>query len=60
MSTILTILALALFTPWAIHGIIEWRKDSRWRKNTGAKFDDNWRQVPPPNWASRRGTHEYW
>lgn len=58
---ILSILILAIFALWFIHGLIEWRRDVKFRASTrGALYSDEWRKVPPPNWASRRGTQDYW
>lgn len=39
----------------------EIRRDRQWQqKMRNPIHEETWRQVPPPNWASRRGTHEYW
>jgi hypothetical protein len=48
------------FIGWFAYCIVEWRRDARWRRFNKKKFDESWRQVPPPNWRSSRGGREYW
>ena len=39
----------------------EIRRDREWQKKMrNPIYEETWRQVPPPNWASRRGTQDYW
>jgi hypothetical protein len=57
---ILTIIIATLFLLWATHGLIEHLRDRRFRSATRNSLHENWRKVPPPNWASRRGTQDYW
>ena len=60
MTILITLLAL-LFAAWFTHGLIEYLRDLRWRRVSRHTLQsDPWRQVPPPNWASRRGTQDYW
>jgi hypothetical protein len=59
MKILFAILFL-LFLIWFIHGIIEHLRDRRFRSASRNTLHENWRQVPPPNWASRRGTQDYW
>lgn len=58
--TFLSIILASLFLLWATHGIIEHLRDRRFRSASRNKLHENWRLVPPPNWASRRGTRDYW
>jgi len=53
-------IAATIFLLWAIHGIIEHLRDRRFNRATRNHLHENWRQVPPPNWASRRGTQNFW
>lgn len=49
-----------LFMGYIAAGIYYWLRDRGWRRATRSKYEETWRQVPPPNWASRRGTQDYW
>ena len=53
-------IAATFFLLWFIHGLIEHLRDRRFRSALRNPLHENWRQVPPPNWASRRGTQDYW
>jgi uncharacterized membrane protein len=33
---------------------------TRWYRRWKHQQDQDWRQVPPPNWRSSRGGREYW
>lgn len=57
---ILSGLIITVFVLWSIHGLIEYLRDRRFNRATRHTNFENWRQVPPPNWASRRGTQDYW
>jgi len=52
--------AATIFLLWVAHGIIEHLRDRRFNCATRNTLHENWRQVPPPNWASRRGTQNFW
>lgn len=61
----LSILILAIFALWFIHGLIEWRRDMKFRAATrDVLYSDAWRKVPPPNWRSTRrragSPHNLW
>jgi hypothetical protein len=58
--TAIIIFALCFFICWFAFVFIEWRRDRRFKNATRNPLHENWRQVPPPNWASRRGTQDYW
>lgn len=53
-------IVVIFFLLWAIHGIIEHRRDRRFRGATRNRLHENWRSVPPPNWRSARGGRDYW
>jgi len=53
-------IAATFFLLWFTHGIIEHLRDRRFNRATRNHLHENWRSVPPPNWASRRGTQDYW
>ncbi len=58
--TILGGIAATIFLLWAIHGIIEHLRDRRFRSASRNRLHENWRQVPPPNWRSKRSGVDYW
>lgn len=57
---ILSGLIITVFVLWSIHGLIEYRRDRRFRSASRHTLHENWRQVPPPNWRSARGGRDYW
>lgn len=57
---ILSGLIITVFVLWAIHGIIEYLRDRRFRSASRHTLHENWRSVPPPNWRSARGGRDYW
>jgi hypothetical protein len=59
MKILFAILFL-LFLLWFIHGIIEHLRDRRFRSASRNSLQENWRQVPPPNWRSARSGRDYW
>lgn len=59
LSFVSLLLAVILFILWFVHGLIEWHRDRKWRSLMRNKLDEDWRQVPPPNWRSSRGGRDY-
>ena len=57
---VIAAIVVIFFLLWFIHGLIEHLRDRRFKRATRHTNFENWRQVPPPNWASRRGTQDYW
>jgi hypothetical protein len=48
-----------LFTAYASIGLWNAYLDWRWLKMFKG-YNEEWRKVPPPNWASSRGGRDYW
>jgi hypothetical protein len=49
-----------LFTAYASVALWNAYLDWRWRKVFKDVYKQEWRKVPPPNWASSRGGRDYW
>ncbi len=60
MSDPIAVVAVMFLVGYTAAGVYYWLRDRGWRRATRRKDEETWRQVPPPNWASRRGTQDYW
>jgi hypothetical protein len=60
VSDPIAVVAVMFLVGYTAAGVYYWLRDRGWRRATRRKDEETWRQVPPPNWASRRGTQDYW